>query len=348
MKRITYISHPSPDLSGADIQAIAEVSARNNRELGVSGVLISAAGIFFQIIEGEETILDRLYRRIASDARHSDVICLQTEHDISQRLFPDWSMRTINLDEDYGAVSRAFKSLLQRLGEAYRIINKYTPPAVSGFLDAGLNPLEIPPQRREKIILFADIVAFSTLTENLPVEQVAELVNRYLNLCTQVISQHQGEVTKYIGDCVMAYFGPGQADNALRASLEILRQLQALRASAPPASALGVLYSGIGLAAGSVMEGNFGASLKVDYTVIGDAVNTASRLEALTRHAGHPLLFSAEVKALCQENQAFVEAGRYRLKGKAGEVSVFSLDHPLTTREQGRLGRERLQAYLES
>lgn len=328
MKRITYISKIAEPLTDAQVHDIGTISACNNQALGVTGVLVSTAGIFFQIIEGEELAVDPLYRKIVLDPRHADIFCLNTEY-VTERLFPDWAMQVVNLDTDEDVLIRPFRALLQHLGQTHQIIQKYTQPAVTRRLETGLNPLSISPHASHKIILFSDIVGFSKLSERLPVAQVAELVNRFLEICSVCVDEHGGEVTKYIGDCVMALFDPDQADQALHGSLAILRQLAGLRATAQQDEPFALLHGGIGLAAGMVLEGNLGSSVKMDYTVLGDAVNTASRLESLTRSLGIPLLFSAAVKECCQEDWPFHYVGTQTLKGKEDRVEVLSLRHPL-------------------
>jgi class 3 adenylate cyclase len=347
MKRITYISHLTPDVDSKALEHIGDVSVRNNRKLQVTGTLVYAAGIFFQIIEGEDATLDALYQRIAQDTRHYGVMCLRTEYNISERLFPDWAMQTINLDASQDAVIWPFKALLQRLGEAYHIVHQYTPPTVAEMLNDGLNPLQVAPHRSEKVILFADMLAFSSLAEQLPVEQVTELVNRYLDICSTAVQQYQGDVSKYIGDCVMAHFETTQADAAIAAALSILEQLAEARQGADVNDPASVLYSGIGLAAGMVMEGNFGSRSKVDYTIIGDAVNSASRVEGLTRQCGYPLLFSDDVKRLCRQTHGFIEAGQFQVKGRTSVVPVFSLHRQLFDAHHMTNASARIAAYLQ-
>ena len=102
-----------------------------------------------------------------------------------------------------------------------------------------------------------------------------------------------------------------------------------MREKADPDSAAKVLYSGIGLAKGTVIQGNIGSQVKQDYTIIGDAVNTAQRLEAMTRSLPYFIAFSAEVEESCRFSRGFVEVGDFQPKGKEETVTIYSLDHPL-------------------
>ena len=281
MKRLTYISRLSKPLSQAEIEEIGMISGRNNQPNNITGVLIYVSGLFFQIIEGEGNRINRLYEKILSDERHTDILCLKTEYDVRERLFPDWSMKTVNLDKSTDVLIRPIRVLLRNLVESHGIIEKYTQPSVLRIINSGLNPLNVRPRKVEKVVLFSDIVSFSLLSEKLPVSDVADMVNRYLDISSRIISRHGGEVSKFIGDSVMAYFMPDQADAVIRACLEILADMKKLRHSARHDSPFRLLRCGIGLSKGEVVEGNIGSSVKMDYTILGDPVNISARLEAL-------------------------------------------------------------------
>lgn len=129
----------------------------------------------------------------------------------------------------------------------------------------------------------------------------------------------------------MAYFDGDRADDAIQASLDILTEMENLRKSAPEGNSLRVLYAGIGLAKGKVIEGNIGSTIKKDYTIIGDAVNVASRLEALTRKVSRSLVLESDVKNSAKVDWNFVSLGEFNLKGKEKSTVVYSLDNALTT-----------------
>jgi class 3 adenylate cyclase len=348
MKRLTYISKFERNLSPADIEEIGRVSSRNNQRDGITGVLLCLSGIFFQILEGEEAKIDRLYEKILADPRHTDILCLKMETDVRERMFPKWSMETINLDENNEVLIQPIKTLLQTVTNSHRILEKYTQPTIFKIVKQGIDPLAVRPVNVEKIILFGDIVSFSTFAEKLSAEEVISLVNHYFTICTKIITQKGGEVTKFIGDCVMAYFDGDRGDEALQASLEILNELEILRNCAPENSPLRALYSGIGLAKGQVIEGNIGSSVKKDYTILGDAVNVASRLEALTRSLSRSLLFSEAVKNSTQMPWDFIKVDSYSPKGKSTAIEVYSIENAIT--RKSRIGLEiplEIAAYLD-
>ncbi len=337
MKRLTYISRASKGLSAEEIQHINDISIRNNRIHRITGVLLYLRGLFFQILEGDEQEIDQLYTKILADERHIDILCLRSEHAVLERQFPDWAMKVINLDEHSDLLLEPIKTLLQTVTESHRILEKYTQPTIIKLLTQGINPLTIQPLLTEKIIFFSDICAFSTLSEKLPVHQIVELLNFYFTLCAQTITHYGGEVTKFIGDCVMAAFPPSHADNAIHASLEILNTLQTLRNNAQPQELTKILYVGIGLSCGQVIEGNLGSNIKMDYTLIGDSVNVAARLESLTRDFPYSLIFTREIKNHCRQlDWNFVDLGHHQAKGKAQSIEIHSIEAPMVTKPATR------------
>jgi class 3 adenylate cyclase len=328
MKRLIYISHATQDINSEEIQTLGEISAKNNQRNEITGVLLFIQGIFFQILEGKPQNIDQVYGKILKDPRHTEILCLKTETHVKTRMFPEWSMRVINLEQDYNNVLfYPIKTLLHTLTESFTILERYTPQSVINQLNKGINPLKTPTHLANKIIFFSDIFAFSSLTERLPVNDVVDVVNHYLSIVTKIITIHQGEIYKFIGDSVMAAFEADQADNALQAAMEILEVLDASRHKHRD-QLLGILYAGIGLSYGRVIEGNVGSPLKMDYTLLGDAVNTAARLESLTRQLPYALLFSREVQQRCQSSVwNIIDLGMHNVKGRAEAVAVYSIDH---------------------
>lgn len=329
MKRLTYISRFARHLPADEIEKIREASSRNNQRNGITGVLIYLRGIFFQILEGEDAQVDAVFARISRDSRHAEILCLKSECGVGERLFPSYSMEVFNLEENQEIYIQPIKTLLQNITESHRILEKYTQPTVFKIINTGVNPLMLHPKKVGRIVLFSDIIGFSSFVEILPEEEVIALVNRYFGVCTDVLMRNGGEVTKFIGDCVMAYFDAYDGDAALRAGLDLLAELKALRDGADSEDPTRYLRAGIGLDRGTVIEGNIGSSTKKDYTIIGDAVNVASRLEALTRELGPAMLFSGRVKEVLRADWACVPVRAFLPKGRTGRVSVFTLDHAL-------------------
>jgi adenylate cyclase len=142
-------------------------------------------------------------------------------------------------------------------------------------------------------------------------------------------------VTKYIGDCVMAHFPPDYADAAIEACLEALDDVRRLRRVAGQCQPMNLLYCGFGLSEGEVIQGNIGSTIKMDYTVLGDTVNLAAQLEALTRTIRRALALSEPVQQSAKGSWPFANVGQFALK-RQGELStVYSLHDPLVTDRRG-------------
>ena len=312
-----------------EIEAIGVISSRNNQKVNITGLLVYFEKMFFQIIEGDDQDVDQLFAKIWKDPRHEDILRLKTEYEVSERLFPTWSMKTINLDRNVDELIRPIKILLQTVVESHTIIEQYTQPTILKILNKGINPLTVSPAPVERIILFADIVSYSTISEKMSIENVLLILNTYFEISSRIIVNKGGEVNKFIGDGLMAYFDVKHADNAIQSCLDIMEELRVLRQRVGDDSPLKFLYSGFGLAQGTVIEGNMGSVFKTDYTIIGDAVNTASRLEGLTREVKRPLLLSALLKGSTKKPWKFMSLGTYNLKGKEKNSEVFSIDHEL-------------------
>ena len=326
MKRITYISKLTNPISCQEIEEIGHVSVRNNTEINITGSLVYFAKMFFQIIEGDDIAIDKLYKKIGKDPRHCDVLRLKTEENIKERLFPTWHMKTINLDTNVDELLRPIKILLQSVIETHSIVERYTQPTVLRILNKGINPLSIKPITVDRIILFADIISYTAISERLTLEETLLILNSYFEICSRIILKRGGEVNKFMGDGLMAYFDIGQADDAIHACMEILEELKSLRNNSDKNSPLKLLNSGFGLAQGEVIEGNMGSKFKTDYTIIGDPVNVAARLEKLTRTVKRSLVLSEAVMHSAKESWSFISLGKYNLKGKRKISEIFSID----------------------
>jgi len=155
-------------------------------------------------------------------------------------------------------------------------------------------------KRTELTVLFSDIRGFTTLSERLSPQEVVGLLNDYLKVMTQVIFDHGGTVDKFEGDAILAFFGAPQShqddpERAIRVALGMRERLaefdeQWIEMTKTP------LRIGIGINTGDVVVGNIGSELKMDYTIIGDAVNLASRVQDLTKEYDAPILITGDTK----------------------------------------------------
>jgi adenylate cyclase len=187
-------------------------------------------------------------------------------------------------------------------------------------------------ERHVVAVLFSDLRGFTSWSERTPPAEVVERLNQYFDRMVAAIDAHGGTVDKFIGDAVMAVFGGVRqldrpADAALAAARAMRRELDALNAQWTGAG-LPPLDNGIGVHFGEVLQGPIGAASRKEFTVIGDTVNTASRIEGTTRELGVGIVLSADAaRALSPTLQEGLRPlGEVQLKGKTRIVAVFAGD----------------------
>ena len=189
-------------------------------------------------------------------------------------------------------------------------------------------------EERKLTILFADLRGFTTLSENLPPREVVTLLNRYLDRMSQAIEAEGGVIDKFIGDEIMALFGapvPAKdcANRAIDAALAMRRELTRLNAELA-AEGKAPLSFGIGINTAHVIAGNIGSSRRLNYSVIGDGVNLAARLQSLTRDPEFATdLIVSDVTlaaALQKRDYRCRDLGSANVKGRAQSVHIHAID----------------------
>ena len=205
---------------------------------------------------------------------------------------------------------------------------KYVAPQVLAEMSrSGEFSIKLGGESREIAVLFVDIRGFTKLSEELVPEQVVEMLNEYLSLTTEAIFANGGTVEKFIGDATMAVFNapvdlPDYKEKAVRAGLDIVRGAEKINERIKEKIGREVAF-GVGIHCGTAVVGNIGCETRMDYTAIGDTVNTASRLEG--KALGGQVVIS---EAMCQslEGKLVTEPlGAVELKGKAEPLQVYSV-----------------------
>lgn len=192
-------------------------------------------------------------------------------------------------------------------------------------------------ERRQVCVLFADIRGFTELSETLPPEKVVSLLNRYLSAMSKIILDHGGNVDKFIGDGIMAYFGASEREHrpalkAVRTALAMQDRLGRLNDRWEKHKHL-PLKIGIGIHQGEAVIGNIGSFRKLDYTVIGDTVNLASRIEGLTKEYGKEILVTEEVLGQVKDHVEYEELGRSEVRGHS-PVELYAVSGVRKDRRQ--------------
>jgi class 3 adenylate cyclase/HAMP domain-containing protein len=205
-------------------------------------------------------------------------------------------------------------------------------------------------QDRILAVLFSDIRSFTSISEKLKPNEIVESLNQYFSRMVEIIMNRRGIVDKYIGDAIMAFYGAPvrHEDDALQATLSALDMIDALESFNEYQIRIGrpEFKIGIGLNYGLVTVGNIGSEKKMDYTVIGDMVNLASRLEGLTKQYGCPLIVSASVHRKIKDKLPCRLLDRVTVKGKEEPVGIYSVQRSLTPREGE--GWEKYASGIES
>ena len=212
---------------------------------------------------------------------------------------------SVNQHDEIGELAAAFNRMLKGLSERDRVrdlFGRFVSPAVAERALAG--GAQLGGELREVTVLFADLRGFTSFSERRAPEEVVSLLNTYFTRMNEVVERHHGLIDKFLGDGLMALFGAplatgDDAGNALQAALDMVEELEALNVEVV-ARGLPRLDIGIGINTGVVVAGNMGSPNRLNYTVVGDGVNLAARIEGLTKRAEfqtHIIATDAAVRA---------------------------------------------------
>ena len=208
----------------------------------------------------------------------------------------------------------------------------YIAPSLLTRLEENPEALKLGGEIRDMTLMFMDVRNFTAISEKLTPEELVTFLNDLLSPLSDIIQRHDGAIDKYIGDSIMAFWNApldveDHARKACLAALEMLEEVERLNkrdAFGFKARGLGEVAIGIGINTGPGCVGNLGSSTRFDYSVVGDTVNVAARLETATKETGAPILVSAQTAAEAPQ-LAYLPAGKLELKGKSQAQEVFAL-----------------------
>jgi class 3 adenylate cyclase len=245
--------------------------------------------------------------------------------------------------DEFGLMAQHFDLMAAGLEERERIratFGRYLGRDVAKALLAETDPARLGGEEREVVVLFSDLQSYSTLSEHLSPQQIVELLNTYLEAMTDAIEAENGVYLEFLGDGFLAVFGapndlPDKEAAAVRCALEMRRRLLELNKAWERTDVAKLwrergiprIAARAGLHRGTVVAGNVGSRNQVRYTVVGDTVNVAARLEALNKELGSEILASREVieKLPPELAEKATSRGEHRIKGRAQPVRVYAI-----------------------
>jgi adenylate cyclase len=208
------------------------------------------------------------------------------------------------------------------------LFGQYVPPELVEKMSEEPEKYSMEGKSQELTVLFSDVRDFTTISESMDPKDLSRFMNEFLTVLSDIIrTRYLGTIDKYMGDCVMAFWGaplhdPEHACHAVLAGLDMQR---AIRELGPRLKARGwpEIRIGVGVNTGRMTVGDMGSRIRKAYTVMGDAVNLASRLESLTKHYGVGILVGERTREAVRDVVMFREIDRVRVKGKDEPVTIY-------------------------
>lgn len=310
----------------------------------LTGAVAIAAVIILVIL------FTRLLTRPLSQVAHAMRAIVQTG-DLRRRV-------DVRYMDEVGELGETFNSMTRALDQAYgeiknyalqaaiaqkremkirNVFQKYVPnQVIEQFFRAPESMLV--GEERTLAVLFSDIRGFTEMSEGMQSNQIVESLNHYFDRMVDAIMRNQGLVDKYIGDAIMAFFGAPAADedspyHSVIAALDMLDELRELN-EWQRSRGWAVIRNGIGINYGKVTIGNIGTERKMDYTVVGDMVNVASRLEGLTKYYDERILVSESVVRFVRDRIPCRQIDRVQVKGRRRGLAIYAVRRELGEAEE--------------
>ncbi|MHB8880090.1 MAG: CHASE2 domain-containing protein [Thermodesulfovibrionales bacterium] len=319
-------------MSGVELQAVMAENVISSRFVERAGVPVRLAILLALALAG--ALLQRNWRPVrAAVVTLSALLLYLILVVVSFERYAYWvptfaALPPLLLPYGY-AMGEAYIRSEQKRREIRRIFGHYLSPVVLECILAAPDKLKLGGTNVEATVLFSDIAGFTTHTEAMQPEAVAGMLNLYFNAMAKEVFAEQGTIDKFIGDAVMAFWGAPLPDpehplRACRAAIAMGRALERLN---PELVAKGYpsLSARIGINTGKVIAGNIGSEDLFNYTVLGDAVNLASRLEGANKEFGTSVIISEYVYETIRDLVEVRPLGRIRVKGKSEDVAVYEL-----------------------
>jgi adenylate cyclase len=257
---------------------------------------------------------------------------------------------SVNQPDEMGLLAASFNHMSEGLAERDQVrdlLGKVVSPAVAAELLS--KELTLGGEEREVTVLFSDVRNFTSMCEALPPQEILGILNHCFTRMSAIVEAHGGVVDKYVGDAIMALFGapltnPDDADRAMKTALEMCEALDELnqqwQARRCPA-----INIGIGINTDVVIAGNMGSQTRLNYTVIGDGVNLAARLEGLTKTPEYATRIIVSGTTLAKANARYQtrRLGEVTVKGKQKKTEIYAL---LGTTESQRQGRNDCRSQI--
>ena len=231
-----------------------------------------------------------------------------------------FALFALNMTYGYFSTERTKRQITSLFGQ-------YVPSEVVDEMSENPEQVSMEGESREMTILFSDVRGFTTISEGLEPKDLSQLMNEFLTPLSRVIYSHRGTIDKYMGDCIMAFWGAPLTDDAACLPCRVVRAWRCsgrwLHCSRISRNAAGrEIHIGVGINTGRVSVGNMGSEVRVAYTVMGDAVNLASRLEGITKEYGAGVVVGEATKEAAPEF-VYRELDLVRVKGKDKPVAIF-------------------------
>jgi len=244
---------------------------------------------------------------------------------------------TVSTKDEIGELAGAFNRMIEQLRHNERIretFGRYIDPKVAqGLIDRP--EVAIDGQRRVMTIMFSDMSGFTSMSEGMTPRGLVKVMNHYFTVMSAPIRTHRGVIDKYIGDAIMAYWGPPFIEEdepalfACYAAIDMADQVPALQKQLPDLLGIRAMPAPcdlrIGIATGEVLTGSIGSELMMSFTVMGDAVNLASRLELVNKVYGTRILISQATADAIGSNLELREIDRLAVAGQSAAQAIFEV-----------------------